>query len=49
MFVQALINVYDIPSSQLPKPTLKRNRISITIMKDEYLLGVEACKCEYMP
>lgn len=37
-------NVCGISLSQLPTPCLKGDRLAITIMEDEYALGVEACK-----
>jgi hypothetical protein len=44
-FAQALTsNVYDIPSSQLPIPVIKGDDFSISISKEEYLVGVETCK-----
>jgi hypothetical protein len=43
-FAQALANICDTPSSQLPKPTIKGDKFSISIPDDEYDLGMEACK-----
>lgn len=37
-------NVCDIPLSQFPTPCLKGDRLAITILEDEYKLGVEASK-----
>jgi len=41
-FAQALI--CDTPSSQLPKPTLKGDKVSILIPDDEYEKGLDSCK-----
>ena len=43
-FAQALTNICDTPSSQLPKPTIKGDKFSILIPDEEYDLGMEACK-----
>ncbi|XP_058783917.1 uncharacterized protein LOC131658665 [Vicia villosa] len=43
-FVEAISNVCVIPTSQLPIPCVKGDRISIMIPEDEYLLGLESCK-----
>jgi len=43
-FAQALTNICDTPSSQLPKPTIKGDKFSISIPDEEYDLGMEACK-----
>jgi hypothetical protein len=43
-FVQAVNNVCDIPTNQLPKPYLKGNKISITILEDDYEAGIDDCK-----
>lgn len=45
-FAQALTNtnICDIPSSQLPKPTLKGDKFSILIPDDEYEKGLDSCK-----
>lgn len=43
-FVEAVNNVCDISISQFLKPCVKRDRLSIVIPEEEYLLGVEACK-----
>lgn len=43
-FAQALTNLCEIPSLQLPQPTLKRGSFTITILEDEYLAWIEACK-----
>jgi len=43
-FAQVLANVCDTPSSQLPKPTLKGDKFSISIPDDEYDLGLNTCK-----
>jgi len=37
---QALTNLCDIPSSQLPQPTLKGGSFTITILDDEYLAWI---------
>jgi len=39
-FPQALTNSRNIPPSQLPKPCLKGEQISIKIFDDGYLAGV---------
>lgn len=43
-FAQALTNVCDTPSSQLPKPTIKGDKFSISIPDEEYDLGLDGCK-----
>jgi hypothetical protein len=43
-FAQALTNVCDTPSSQLPKPTIKGDKFSISIPDEEYDMGMEDCK-----
>jgi hypothetical protein len=43
-FAQALTNVCDTPSSQLPKPTIKGNKFSISIPDEEYDMGLNDCK-----
>lgn len=43
-FVEAVNNVCDIPTSQLPMPCIKGDRLAIVILEDEYQKGVEACK-----
>lgn len=43
-FAQVLANVCDTPSSQLPKPTRKGDRFSISIPDDEYDIGLSDCK-----
>lgn len=40
--MQALNNVCEIPSSQLPQPLVKGDRLSITIQ--EYIAGIYRCK-----
>lgn len=43
-FAQALTNICNILLSQFPQPCAKDDRIAISIPKEEYLAGVEACK-----
>ncbi|XP_058784901.1 uncharacterized protein LOC131659773 [Vicia villosa] len=43
-FVEAIGNVCDIPTNQLPVPCVKGDRLSIMIPEDEYILGLESCK-----
>ncbi|KAK2418107.1 hypothetical protein QL285_040346 [Trifolium repens] len=43
-FVQAVNNVCDIPTNQLPKPCVKGNKISIIIPEDDYEAGIDDCK-----
>jgi hypothetical protein len=43
-FVQALSNVCDIPQSQLQKPCVKGDEMSIIILEEEYEVGLDACK-----
>jgi len=43
-FVQALTNICDTPSGQLPKPTLKGDKFSISIPDEEYDMGLDAWK-----
>ncbi|CAK8563353.1 unnamed protein product [Lathyrus sativus] len=43
-FAETIHNVCDIPTSHLPKLVIKGDKIAITITKDEYLAGHEACK-----
>jgi hypothetical protein len=43
-FVQALSNVCDIPTSQLPQPCVKGDGLAIAIPEDEYMAGMDACK-----
>lgn len=42
--IEAVNNVCDIPTSQLPQPMIKGDRVAITISKDEYQDGLEAYK-----
>lgn len=42
--MQAYQNSCSVPFSQLPKPCLKNDEVSIKIPESEYLLGLEACK-----
>src|SRR4051812_43341218 len=44
LFVEAISNVCVIPTSQLPTPCVKGDRLSIMIPEDEYILGLESCK-----
>lgn len=41
-FAEALNIIYDIPVSQLPKPSVKGNNKVISIPDDEYMKGDEA-------
>lgn len=43
-FAQAVTNIFDIPSSQLPQPVIKGDRLSIVIPEEEYNDGMTACK-----
>lgn len=43
-FAQAVANICDTPSSQLPKPTIKGDRFSISIPDEEYDMGLDGCK-----
>jgi hypothetical protein len=43
-FAQALSNVCDIPTSQLPQPCLKGDRFAIAIPDEEYLAGLDERK-----
>lgn len=43
-FVQALKNSCDVPQSQLPKPCIKGDAVSIKISEDEYKKGLEECR-----
>lgn len=43
-FAQAVQNSCDVPHSQLPKPRIKGDEISIKIPEDEYIAGLEGCK-----
>jgi len=43
-FAQAVSNLCDIPSSQLPQRVLKGDNFSISIPEEEYLVGLETCK-----
>jgi hypothetical protein len=43
-FAQAVSNLCDIPSSQLPQPVIMGDRISITIPEEEYEAGRHTCK-----
>jgi hypothetical protein len=43
-FAQALINVCDIPLSQLPQPVVKGDRLAIEIPEIAYQAGLDACK-----
>ncbi|KAK2409026.1 hypothetical protein QL285_044484 [Trifolium repens] len=43
-FAQAVNNICDIPTSQLPKPCVKGNRIAIAIPEDDYEAGIDDCK-----
>ena len=44
MFVHALKHVCSIPLCQLPVPFLMDDALAITIPKEEYCAGLEACK-----
>ncbi|KAI5403734.1 hypothetical protein KIW84_051050 [Lathyrus oleraceus] len=39
-FAQVVIDMYDIPISQLPQSIVKDDRISITVPEEEYLAGL---------
>lgn len=43
-FAQALNNSVDTPLSQLPRPCLKGDALSIKISESEYLAGISECK-----
>lgn len=43
-FAQAVTNLCDIPSSQLPQPVLKGDNLAIEIPEEEYVAGMETCK-----
>lgn len=43
-FAQALNNACDFPYSQLPRPRLKGETVSIKIPEEEYKAGLESCK-----
>ncbi|WJX83945.1 hypothetical protein P8452_66568 [Trifolium repens] len=43
-FAQALSNVCDIPTSQLPQPCVKGDGLAIAIPEEEYMAGIDACK-----
>jgi hypothetical protein len=43
-FAQAVSNICDIPTSQLPKPVLKGDNFAIAIPGEEYMAGMETCK-----
>jgi len=44
-FAQALSNLCDIPTSQLPQSVLKGdNNFAIPIPEEEYVVSIEACK-----
>ena len=43
-FAQAVSNICDIPTSQLPQPVIKGDNLAIEIPKEEYLSGMETCK-----
>ncbi|WJX32856.1 hypothetical protein P8452_21135 [Trifolium repens] len=43
-FADALNNVCDIPTSQLPQPCVKGDRLAISIPEKAYLDGIDACK-----
>lgn len=43
-FAQPLNNSCAVPLSQLPKPCVKGDEISIKIPENEYLAGLEGCK-----
>lgn len=43
-FAQALTNVCDIPTSELPQPIIKGDGVSISIPDDDYVIGTETCK-----
>jgi hypothetical protein len=44
MFAQAVSNICDIPSSQLPQPVLKGDELSILIPEEEYEAELQTCK-----
>lgn len=46
-FVQALNNSCSVPMSQLPKPCLKLDELSIKIPESEYIAGLESCKTHF--
>lgn len=43
-FANVVSNVCNIPESQFPIPCLKGDRIAITILEEEYKIGLQACK-----
>lgn len=43
-FAQAVSNICDVPTSQLPQPVLKGENFSISIPEEEYLTGLGDCK-----
>jgi len=43
-FAQAVSNICNIPTSQLPKPVLKGDNFAIAISEEEYDAGMETCK-----
>lgn len=43
-FAQALQNLCDVPYSQLPRPCIKGDALSIKILEEEYKAGLEECK-----
>jgi hypothetical protein len=43
-FANAVNNVCDIPTSQLPLPVIKGDRISISMPEEEYQAGLTTCK-----
>ncbi|KAI5394531.1 hypothetical protein KIW84_061251 [Lathyrus oleraceus] len=43
-FAQDLSNVCNIPFSQLTQPCVKGDRLEITILYDEFLVGIDSCK-----
>ena len=43
-FAQALSNLCDIPTSQLPQPILKGDNLAISIPEEEVEAGINTCK-----
>jgi hypothetical protein len=43
-FAQVVSHLYDVPTSQLPQPVLKGDNFSVSILEEEYMLGLETCK-----
>ncbi|PNX96058.1 hypothetical protein L195_g019259 [Trifolium pratense] len=43
-FADAVSNVCDVPSSQLPQPVIKGNDVAISIPEEDYQSEVDACK-----